>query len=439
MIDHIVDYVDDEQRDARSWRRFDIGFNRFWTAITYIIVGLNFYDTRVDAPERTRGWYLVGLIALICTFLTVYHVVIARTQTKWPVRVVTLYGVVQTLVLALLFTYNPSFGGLAIATSAHVMALLPARFWPVPALVLMLLLSAAWGVLDDVRSANWDDVGFKLLQPVLWIGVFIFLNLFVRKSYQLRALVSELRQAQTELERSAAQAEELAALRERTRLSREMHDSIGHALVVVNVKLEAAERLYMKDAARGAAELEATRALVRETMVDLRRSLADLRSPLPNHHDLPVALQRLVDELRSRTQLAMHVDLPDNLPILPAEVSEGFWRVAKEALTNVERHAAAGSVVVALRYEQGTVVLHISDDGSGIDSRALANPGHFGVVGMNERMADLGGTLLIDERPGGGTVVEARLQVKLAKQALVDLPVVMVDPPLNAVVRPSEG
>jgi signal transduction histidine kinase len=301
-----------------------------------------------------------------------------------------------------------------------------------------LLLSVSWGVLDDVQTGNWDDVGFKLLQPVMWTAIFISLNLFSRKSYQLRIIVNELRQAKAELERSAALAEELAALRERTRLAREMHDSIGHALVVVNVKLEAAERLYAKDAAKGAAELEETRALVRETMVDLRRSLADLRSPLPSHHDLPLAIQRLGRELQSRTRIDVRYDVGDQLPLLPPDVSESFWRVAKEALTNVERHAGAASVAITLCYEEGTLVLRISDDGSGIEPHALTRIGHFGIVGMNERMVNLGGKLVLNERPGGGTIVEARLPFTAVMQNVAGF-VGVSEAAVAATVRRSEG
>jgi signal transduction histidine kinase len=82
-----------------------------------------------------------------------------------------------------------------------------------------------------------------------------------------------------------------------------MHDSLGHALVVVNVKLEAAQRLYAVDVPRGGSELEGIRALVRETMAELRRSLANLRAALPDHHDLSAALQRMADEIRARTAL----------------------------------------------------------------------------------------------------------------------------------------
>lgn len=104
-------------------------------------------------------------------------------------------------------------------------------------------------------------------------------------------------------------AAELAALRERNRLARAMHDGLGHALVLVNVKLEAAERLYARDPAHGAAELEATRALVRATMADLSRSLTELREA-PASSDLVAGLHTLAAEVTARGQLTVTADLP---------------------------------------------------------------------------------------------------------------------------------
>jgi signal transduction histidine kinase len=228
---------------------------------------------------------------------------------------------------------------------------------------------------------------------------------------QLCELVDELRRAKSDLEASAAQTEELAALRERTRLSREMHDSIGHALVVVNVKLEAAQRLYARESRRGDAELEETRALVRETMAELRRSLADLRAPLPNHANLAAALRCTAAEIEARSTLAVNVQAPEYLR-LPPETSEAFWRVGREALSNVERHAAAASASVQLEQINGKLVLRIIDDGSGIRQADLARSGHYGVMGMRERIVALGGTLQITARHEGGTIVEASVPIK---------------------------
>jgi signal transduction histidine kinase len=195
-----------------------------------------------------------------------------------------------------------------------------------------------------------------------------------------------------------------------------MHDSLGHALVVVNVKLEAAQRLYAVDARRGDGELEATRALVRATMADLRRSLADLRSPLPDHHDLPAALARLAVEIRARTSLEVTCYAPADLhqagAQLAPEATESLWRVAREALSNVERHAAAGCAALILERQNGALILRVTDDGSGVAAADLARPGHYGITGMRERVEALGGTLHIAAQPGGGTLVEARVPLE---------------------------
>jgi signal transduction histidine kinase len=250
------------------------------------------------------------------------------------------------------------------------------------------------------------NLGFTLGIVVL-IGLMI--SQLVGQRHELMWLVGELRQAKAATEASAAEQEELAVLRERTRLAREMHDSIGHALVLVNVKLEAAQRLYARDPARGDAELETTRGLVRETMAELRRSLANLRGPLPDHHDLPAALRRLAAEVSARGRIAVSAEGDLHAPGPPPAVAEALWAIAREALRNVERHAAAASATIRLDGGAGCWRLLVSDDGSGVRPADIERPGHFGVLGMRERAEALGGSLTIARRPGGGTVVEARL------------------------------
>jgi two-component system, NarL family, sensor histidine kinase UhpB len=178
--------------------------------------------------------------------------------------------------------------------------------------------------------------------------------------------------------------------------------------VSVNVKLEAAQRLYRVAQDRGDAELEATRALVRETMGELRRSLADLRAPLPDHHDLPAALGRLAAEYSARGGLEVQLAAREGAPAQP-ELAETLFLIAREALSNVERHAGATHARLELaRLEHGWL-LRVADNGAGLRSGDLQRPGHFGVVGMRERASALGGTLRVEPRQGGGTVVEASL------------------------------
>ena len=88
-----------------------------------------------------------------------------------------------------------------------------------------------------------------------------------------------------------------------------------------------------------------------------------------------------------------------------------FWRVAREALANVERHAAAGCAELTLERRNGALILRVTDDGSGMALADLARPGHYGITGMRERVEALGGTLRIAARPQGGTLVEAVVTV----------------------------
>ena len=221
--------------------------------------------------------------------------------------------------------------------------------------------------------------------------------------------MEQLRQAHAQLAANVAQGEELAVLRERTRLARAMHDNIGHSLVVMNIKLEAAQLLYARDPARGDAELEATRSLIRATMTDLRHALTDLRAPSSPHADLPAALNQLVCDLQARSGITITCIIAAKLPMLPAETCEALWYVTREALTNLERHAAATSAQLTLADTRNGWLLEVVDNGRGVQPADLRRPEHYGVVGMRERVEAVGGSLDIRRTPGGGTSVAARV------------------------------
>jgi signal transduction histidine kinase len=99
---------------------------------------------------------------------------------------------------------------------------------------------------------------------------------------------------------------------------------------------------------------------------------------------------------------------------LAPEATESLWRVAREALSNVERHAAAGCATLTLERQNGALILRVTDDGSGVTASDLARPGHYGITGMRERVEALGGTLQIANRPEGGTLVEAVVPWRIA-------------------------
>lgn len=402
----------DQQREARFIRMMQrLGW--FWSLVIYASLSTYVYQIWQTRPDLVRGWASVPLYALLTVFMLLYHGILCSPSSYWPMpprRAVVYFGG-QLAALTLLMRYNINFGWLAWAIMAHAASTLPMKQWPLPMLGALLIVAAPFRMYEAVADGQWSQfIGFSFSVGG-FLAIYIVMYMLFSQRYQLADTVRELRQAKQQLEEQAAQAEELAALRERTRLAREMHDSIGHALVVVNVKLEAAQRLYTVDAARGSAELDATKTLVRETMADLRRSLADLRAPLPDHHDLATTLHHLADEIRSRSDLHVKCSTTTDTPPLAPEATEALWRVAREAISNIDRHAHATHAALSLERQNGSLVLRVTDDGRGINPNDHARWGHYGIVGMRERVEAIGGAFHIARRAEGGTVVEARVPV----------------------------
>lgn len=396
------------------WRRFERRFEWFWSGFMYLLAGIGVYDLAVERPELLWGLPLAGLLALLGAYFALYHLVLLRGDDQPSTWTVAVYGAAQLLLVALLQLYSPDFGNLGLALVAHLMAVMPVRLWAPMIAAVLGVIGWGWGLHSLALGGEWDQLFFVAFQLGGWVAVFAYIFLTFRHRDELSQLVAQLHRAKAELERSNAQAEELAALRERTRLAREMHDSLGHALVAVNVTLEAAERLYRVDPVRAARELEATRALVRDAMAELRASLRDLREPLPHRRDLPAALARLAREVGDRSGIAVAVEAVVEPREVSPEAADALWGIAREALLNAERHSGAASVVLALHVVGEHAALSVADDGSGIAPAELRRPGRYGVVGMRERAEGVGGALRVAARPGGGTVVEARIPVDWA-------------------------
>ena len=232
---------------------------------------------------------------------------------------------------------------------------------------------------------------------ILLFGRLIADNAEVRAA-QTRSL-DDLRAAHAELQRRASAMEEVAMLRERTRLSRELHDTLGHALSAITVQLEAVRRLLPTDSAMAERVLGETQVAARGAMRDLRLHLSALRDP-PAPVDLADALRQLCAEAATRNGWDATIELE------PVEHGDAQRRVllqvAREALQNCERHAQAGSLHVRLVGGPSQVSLTIQDDGRGFDLQAVGAD-RFGLQGMRERLGELGGQLRIESRPGHGT------------------------------------
>lgn len=227
----------------------------------------------------------------------------------------------------------------------------------------------------DAKQLSYGIAGFA--SSIAFVFVF---SLIARRE----------RYARRDVERLAKEVEALATARERNRIAREIHDSLGHYLTVANVQVEAA-----RASADGRDErLARVQQLLRDGLAELRSSVSLLReeAPLP----FAQALDGLVAECNA-TGLFAALNTRGEVRPLPAEVSFTLFRAAQEALTNVRRHARARSVNVLLQYTEARVTLDVHDDGIG----GAAAPGN-GLKGLEERVTQVGGTLVVGAPEGGG-------------------------------------
>jgi len=199
--------------------------------------------------------------------------------------------------------------------------------------------------------------------------------------------------------RRAVDAQEV----ERRRLSRELHDETGQALTSILLGLRALEETLQTAAARAAtAEL---RELVVATLQDVRRLAVELRPSALDDFGLVAALEHLTSSFGEQTGIAVDFGAALGDERLPSDVETALYRIVQESLTNVVKHARARRVSIALTKVEGSVTAVVEDDGQGFDP--AKTDGGYGLIGMGERLALLGGRLRIESNPSAGTTIAA--------------------------------
>jgi signal transduction histidine kinase len=195
---------------------------------------------------------------------------------------------------------------------------------------------------------------------------------------------------------------------ERTRIARDLHDRIGQSLAYLAFELD---RIVKTDSqGKPVSEpLGQLRNDVRSVIGEVRDTLYDLRTDVTDSKDMPATLQEFLDRVATRSGLETRLDLrvSGRLPLLQ---ERELWRIAQEAVTNVERHARASRVVVTWQSDGSRALLLIADDGIGFPASRAGRLDSYGIVGMRERAASIGATLDIAGTPDVGTTVRCEVR-----------------------------
>jgi PAS domain S-box-containing protein len=203
-----------------------------------------------------------------------------------------------------------------------------------------------------------------------------------------------------------AQVKEKAVATERSRLARELHDSVTQALYSVTLHAEAARLALSADKPDVVAEnLRELCNMAREAMIDLRMLIFELHPPALEEEGLIAALQARLAAVESRARLQTEIRVEGERR-LPLVVEEELFRIALEALNNVIKHANAQQVTVDLKFEGDDVYLEIADDGVGFDPVAARGSGGRGLLGIEERVQRIHGSFAIESAPGDSTTLK---------------------------------
>ncbi|HKT40410.1 MAG TPA: sensor histidine kinase [Ktedonobacterales bacterium] len=388
----------------------------FVNALGYITALAGYVFTLLTTHPLTLGNFLAFTAANILWFacfalLTSSSIVFTMNQ----VRLLMLGLAVATLwAVALIFVGMSLDWLLPVVTIAIYILSYPTRpgllFGGIIALGTMLLvLIASLGLPPIVILQNQ----LTLAPAFLYAFTFPF---FMRQQRQQReraeALVVELEAAQEQLQAHADQVEELAITRERNRMAREIHDTLGHYLTILAVQLETALKLEEHGDPRLHDELVEARRAAAECLAEVRQSVSALRPADLTRSTLTEALARLTHEFAAvMPETEIVLDAEEDANTLPPELRVTLYRCAQEALTNIRKHAQATKALVRLRVASGQAELTVLDNGKGMVDGAPTTPSGFGLQGIRERIALGGGSVTAGPEPGGGWRVEATLPV----------------------------
>ncbi len=379
--------------------------------------------------DRTRNRYRILHLA---GYLTVAGVAVAELlevpvgpRFAWTAGLMAAFAVLLSAIFYTEHTHGKR-GFLAVSLAASVVgiAVMAVGATPIYGAILFFVLCTIMAMRVSVGIAvAWVGCAFAAflicllvsgdrnwLPTVLSFGAgffaFIAFSVAFRRSLQARA---ESQQLLAELMSAQGRLRDLAVMEERQRLAREMHDAVGHRLTAAAVLLEGAARLIASEPERATRMVHTSRAQVREGLDELRGAVSALRADTLGTQSLPEVLGALVDVFAQGAEAQVTLDLQSGLTEPEPERKRVIVRTAQEALTNVQKHAAATRIELALKTDGSSYVLTCHDNGRGLSrvkdaQTAFAGTG-FGLENLRTRAAAFGGSVDLEPAPDGGTLL----------------------------------
>jgi PAS domain S-box-containing protein len=285
-------------------------------------------------------------------------------------------------------------------------------------------------VIPDVRAETFEadvfrtamdvplDEAFDFIQSCLWAPLIVKDQLigimsvasntvddFSPRQVEMAAAIARQAAVAIENARLFEQAQGKAALEERQKLARELHDSVSQALYGIALGAQTARKLLDSDPAKAVAPTDYVLQLAETGLAEMRALIFELRPESLATEGLVEALRKQAAAQRARYGIEVTVDLPEE-PEIALDLKEALYRIGQEALHNTMKHAQASQSWLSLTVAAGEIVLEVTDNGRGFDPTG-SFPGHLGLTSMRERLIRFGGRLEIASAPGEGARIRA--------------------------------
>lgn len=316
-----------------------------------------------------------------------------------------------------LIFYGTVLGYLHILPTLYLIVVMRSCFlfealgrWTVASIVFALFLGDQVRYTQRALPETLDDqihFGMHLTAETLVFGLGIFFILqLTNKLLVERQMRQQLADAHAQLQQYSEKIEDLAAAQERTRIARNIHDSLGHALTSLNIQLQTAAKLWEKEPIQSRSFLTQAQELGKMAMQEVRASISTLREDASDERPLESKIETLVDDFRKGTGLAIDLNT-SHCGSVPLPVAKTVYRIVQEALTNIFKHAQAAQVQIQLNNTQEILHLTVKDNGKGFDANKK-NCG-FGLLGIQERVAAVKGRYQLKTSPGKGCQIEVEI------------------------------
>jgi two-component system, NarL family, sensor histidine kinase YdfH len=376
---------------------------RLFFVFMTIIMALMFYVSLIENPDLRTSWLVIPFTGLL-TIHIILHWNVNRIL-KYPNQI-RWYLIGQGLLAFVIVNLSRNIGmvfALYMALIGETIGILRANRWSLLAIIYYLVLS----IFNIFLFTNLNNA-ITWLSTSIPIAIFVslFVALYNRQNEareQAQALAADLEAANRQLSEYAAQVEDLSIANERQRMARELHDTLSQGLAGLILQLEAADAHLTNNHSNKA------RAIVTDAMEQARVTLADARNAIDDLRQSPVddldsALRLEISRFSNATGIPI-IFHADQVPPLPDPVTETVIRSVTEALTNVANHAKAQNVEVNARMKDKSLLVTIQDDGQGFDASAIPS-GHYGILGIKERVRLVNGSFEIQSENGKGTTLK---------------------------------